>query len=466
MVTTSPDVLVRDVEIEGARTDVLMSDGRIAAIGDGLRLAPGREVVSVDGGGGALLPGLHDHHVHLLAVAARRHGVDVDACDSPAAFDRAIIDAAVDGADWVRVGGHDERRHGPVDRQRLDGLRPGVCVRVQHRSGLAWTLSTVAIDRIGIDDAPIGAIDRDRRGAPTGTILRADDWLAQRLGPVPPPLDDLGSELSALGLTGVTDATVSLGATRLEALLAARRSGAVPQRLVVLGTENEDLDGLAVAGPAKVLADEVRGLDVDALAAVIADRHARGRAVAIHAVTRAENVAAATALAMAGPLAGDRIEHGSVLPVELDDLLARSQITVVVQPALVHERGDHHLDVVDTDDLPVLHRIRSLRTAGIPVVIGSDAPVTTIDPWRAIRAAVDRRARSGAVVGPDESITAAEALAMYLADPLAPAGPIRRVVRNAAADLVLLDAPLAEVLADPDRSRVRHTWVDGRLVHP
>lgn len=464
--TTSPDVLVRDVEIEGARTDVLMSAGRIAAIGDDLRPAPGREVVSVDGTGGALLPGLHDHHVHLLAMAARRHGVDVDACDTPAAFDRAVIDAAADGTGWVRVGGHDERRHGPVDRQRLDALRPGACVRVQHRSGLAWTLSTAAIDRIGIDHAPGGAVERDGDGAPTGTILRADDWLAQRLGPVPPPLDELGSELAALGLTGITDATVSLGATRLDALLAARRSGALPQRLVVLGTDDEGLDGLAVAGPAKVLADEVLGLDIDALVAAIVDHHSRGRAVAIHAVTRAENVAAATALAVAGPIAGDRIEHGSVLPIELDDLLARSQITVVVQPALVHERGDHHLAVVDTADMPVLHRIRSLRTAGIPVVIGSDAPVTTIDPWRAIRAAVDRRTRTGAVVGPDESITAAEALAMYLADPLAPAGPIRRAVRGAPADLVLLDAPLSDVLADPDRSRVRHTWVDGRLVHP
>ncbi|MBU3700892.1 MAG: amidohydrolase family protein [Acidimicrobiia bacterium] len=464
--TPTPDVLLRAVEVEGARTDVMVADGRIAAIGDDLRPSSRDEVVFVDGAGGALLPGLHDHHVHLSAIAARRHGVDVDACDTPTAFDRVVADAVVDDVGWVRVGGHDEHRHGAVDRRRLDALRPGVAVRVQHRSGLAWTLSTSGLERIGNDDAPLGALERDGDGAPTGTILRADDWLARRLGPVPPPLDDLGSELAALGLTGVTDATVSLGAARLEALLVARRTGSLPQRLVVLGTDDEDLDGLAVAGPAKVLADEVRGLDVDALAAAIADRHAGGRAVAIHAVTRAENVAAATALAMAGPIAGDRIEHGSVLPVELDDLLARSQITVVVQPALVHERGDHHLDVVDAVDLPVLHRIRSLRAAGVPVLIGSDAPVTSIDPWRAIRAAVDRRTRSGAVVGPDEAITAAEALAMYLADPLAPTGPIRRVVRGAAADLVLLDAPLPDALADPDRSRVRHTWVNGRLVHP
>ncbi|MBU3702701.1 MAG: dihydroorotase, partial [Acidimicrobiia bacterium] len=61
--TTTPDVLVRDVEVEGTRTDVLMADGRIVAIGDDLRPSPTREVVSVVGAGGALLPGLHDHHV-------------------------------------------------------------------------------------------------------------------------------------------------------------------------------------------------------------------------------------------------------------------------------------------------------------------------------------------------------------------------------------------------------------------
>jgi len=461
------DLLLLDVEVDGARTDVLVTAGRIAAIGVDLvhdATAQSNDVEIVDGAGGALVPGLHDHHVHLLAVAARRHGADVDALEDPVAFDVAVREATLDDVGWLRVAGHDEARHGALDRHRLDALRPGVPVRVQHRSGLAWTLSTAALDLVEIDAAPPGSVERAEDGSLTGRLLRVDDWLTGRVPTRFPSLAGIGRELAAMGLTGVTDATVALGAVRLAALLDARRNGELPQRLVLLGVDDEDLAGLAVAGPAKVLADEVRGLDPDALAATIAHHHERGRPVAIHAVTRAENVAAVTALALAGPLVGDRLEHGSVLPADLDAFLAEAGVTVVVQPALVHERGDHHLATVEVDDLGCLHRIASLRDTGVSVVIGSDAPVTSIDPWRAIRAAVDRRTRSGTVLGGHESIDAAAALDMFLVDPLVPWGPPRRVRPGAIADLVLLDAPLAEVLADPDAGRVRRTWIDGRLV--
>ena len=123
--------------------------------------------------------------------------------------------------------------------------------------------------------------------------------------------------------------------------------------------------GWATVGPAKLLADESLGLDPSELAARIAAHHAAGRAVAIHAVTRAENVAAVTALAEAGPFPGDRIEHGSVLPADLDPLLVAGGVTVIVQPSLVSERGDHHLREVEPDDLPFLHRHASLLAAGV-----------------------------------------------------------------------------------------------------
>jgi predicted amidohydrolase YtcJ len=57
------------------------------------------------------------------------------------------------------------------------------------------------------------------------------------------------------------------------------------------------------------------------------------------------------------------------------------------------------------------------------------------------------------------------ALGWYLTDPLDPGGPVRTLHVGAPADLCLLDAPLADVLSDPDRRHVRMTWVAGRLVH-
>jgi predicted amidohydrolase YtcJ len=49
-------------------TDVRLTGGRIAECAPGLRAAP--EEPDIDVAGCALLPGLHDHHVHLQALAA------------------------------------------------------------------------------------------------------------------------------------------------------------------------------------------------------------------------------------------------------------------------------------------------------------------------------------------------------------------------------------------------------------
>jgi predicted amidohydrolase YtcJ len=206
-------------------------------------------------------------------------------------------------------------------------------------------------------------------------------------------------------------------------------------------------------------------LDPDGLAQRIASVHAAGRAVAIHAVTRSETVTAVTALMLAGVREGDRIEHGSVLPADLDRALASSGVVVIVQPSLVFERGDHYFDQVDPDDMAFLHRHASLLAAGIRVAAGSDAPVTSADPWAAVAAASTRQTREGRLLGESEKVPAAIALNWFLADPQAPAGPVRRLIPGVAADLCLLDRPLGVALLAPDSSVVRMTFVAGRLTY-
>jgi predicted amidohydrolase YtcJ len=463
-------LVLRRVELDGRHVDVHVEGGVVAAVGPALTVPVG--TAELDGEGGALLPGLHDHHVHLLAMAARTAGLDLDPSPDMGSVDDAIrTEAAGRGrGDWVRASGYDEHRHGAMDRYRLDSLAPGVAVRVQHRTGLSWVLSTEALSRLGLlgDGAsrPDG-VDTDAAGAPTGWLHRLDGWLGERVPRSPGGLAAVGRTFASYGITGVTDATFALGAERSALLRAARESGDLPQGVVLLGADVGDpIESWTVRGPAKLLADEALGLDPAALAEQIARHHAEGRAVAVHAVTRAENVAAVTALAQAGPFPGDRIEHGSVLPADLDPLLVAGGVTVIVQPSLVAERGDHHLLEVEPDDLPFLHRHRSLLAAGVRVGVGSDAPVTSADPWAGIAAASRRTTRSGALVGPDEAVDPSVALDWYLADPLDPGGPPRRVAPGGPADLCLLQGSKAEALADLDAGRVRATLVAGRLVHP
>jgi len=455
--------VITNAEVDGRLVSVVIDGGNIVEITEDV-VTLGADVV--DASGGALIPGLHDHHVHLLAMAARREGIDLDPLQSPRAFDDALRSASANSASgWLRASGYDEHRHGALDCRRLDALVGNRPLRVQHRSGLAWVVSTAGLDLLLNGELPEG-IERDADGVPTGWLLRLDEWIADRIAPTAPSLREVGAELAAFGITGVTDATPNLGQGRLELLRSAVSDRSLPQRLVLLGVDDPaTVADFARVGPAKIVIDEVTGLDPDALAQIISAHHLKDRAVAIHAVSRAETVTAVTALALAGIHPGDRIEHGSVLPEDLDAILASGSVTVVIQPGLVGERGDHYLSSVDREDLPFLHRAASLQSAGIAVAIGSDAPVTSADPWVTIATATTRQTRSGNVIGESERVDARTALGWYLSDPLDPGGSPRRVVCRSAADLCLLDVPLEQVLAAPDAAHVRMTWVGGRLVH-
>ena len=74
-------------------------------------------------------------------------------------------------------------------------------------------------------------------------------------------------------------------------------------------------------GPAKIILDDT-ALDLEALCRWIADNHAAGHPVAVHAVTDSQLVVTIAALREAGGHPGDRIEHAAVVP---DDCIATSR---------------------------------------------------------------------------------------------------------------------------------------------
>ena len=77
-------MLITGAEIAGtASLDVRIDAGRITEIAAGLRRRAGE--AAFDAGGGALLPGLHDHHLHLMALAAEANSLPCgppDVCDA------------------------------------------------------------------------------------------------------------------------------------------------------------------------------------------------------------------------------------------------------------------------------------------------------------------------------------------------------------------------------------------------
>jgi predicted amidohydrolase YtcJ len=181
-------------------------------------------------------------------------------------------------------------------------------------------------------------------------------------------------------------------------------------------------------------------------------------------VTRAELVFALTALRSAGTRPGERIEHAAVAPPELVKQIAELELAVVAQPHFVHERGDAYRADVEGADLPWLYRGRAFLEANIPLAAGTDAPFGDPDPWRAMRAAVQRRTAGGCSFGPNERISPEQALALFLS-PLGAAGSApRRVVPGASADLCLLDRPWCAARSELTSECIAATLAEGRLV--
>lgn len=459
-------VLIRGAEVAGALVDVVITDGLITAISatgsssssPSPSPSPSPSAMVIDAEGGALLPGLHDHHVHLLAMAAAVGSTSVgpadvgDAAGLRAALRRASAQMAA--GEWVRAVGYHEAVAGELDRAALDAIVDDRPLRVQHRSGAMWVLNSVALAAVGAEPGH------------DGRFLRADTWLRDRMPHHPLDLAAVGRRLAAYGVTGVTDLTPTSDAAEVALLGAAVSSGTIPQRLTITGAP--DLPATAAPhlarGPVKVVVGDHALPSLDDLMARFRAARALQRSIAVHCVTREAVVLALVAWQEVGAMAGDRIEHGAVIPPELFAELAALGLTVVTQPSFVRERGDQYLTDVDVADRPHLWRCASLAAAGIGVAFGSDAPYGSADPWAMVRAATERRTATGQSLGAGEVLAAADALDRLLGAASAPTTP-RAVTVGAPADLCLLDRSLTDMLREPDAVAVRATLVAGRPIY-
>ncbi|ULE34570.1 amidohydrolase family protein [Mycobacterium sp. IDR2000157661] len=430
-------LIQRATLLDGAAVDVRVG-AWIVAVDHRLVPLPGEQVF--DAAGGIVIPGIHDHHVHLRAAAAALASTRVGPAEvtSRAELGHALACAPIGHDGWIRAVGYHETVAGPLDRAVLDEVSPAVPVRVQHRSGVLWTLNSIGLARVGLPDHPDGRL-RSADRTWSDTLPRNEIGLRQ-----------LSDRLSAHGVTGVTDATPDLGRADTAALAQAHRRGELRQRVHCLA-------------PGKRILHDA-DLDHDELASWIAGRHADAVPVAVHCVTAAQLVVTLSALQTAGTHPRDRIEHAAVVPDGSLPDLARARVTVVTQPNFVAERGEQYRHDVPVGEQHELWRVASLLRAGVPVALSTDMPFGDGDPWRAMRAAVQRATVSGAVLGPDECVSPHEALGMFVGAADEPTRP-RAVAPDQPGDLVVLSAAPAEVLDVLDSALVAATIIAGEVVY-
>ncbi len=486
-------VLIGQVVLEatpvGVRTaDAIgIADGRVVSAGSQAEVAnaaaPGAE--HLDLRGSAIVPGIHDFHLHLVGMARARREL---ALDGAAAFSelREALARGVSGlpaGEWLRGRGWHEAvfEAGPTEElARVAGAAPAFLY--SHDGHSAWA-SAAALSLAGLGaetpDPPGGRLERDSSGRLTGVLReRATDLVDPVCGslvgdPLRAALDETVVELSALGITAATDAGDSAafdgvgdhaglgdsasqilanrdlldGRLRLavnvpaDAVQAAARLGVRTGALVgAAGTLRGGwvkvyLDGAlgsrtaACFGAYTCGAGDNRGilrLGADDVAALIAEAAEASLRVAMHAIG---DRALAVALDAVGRVSGasdavpHRLEHLQL--VRRDDLtrIARMDLTASLQP--IHAAADRDpAERCWADRLADVYATRAIADSGARLAFGSDAPIESVNPWHGIFAAVHRRFPGDGTPDwrPEQAIDAATALAAYTSGPAAGLG--------------------------------------------
>jgi hypothetical protein len=174
----------------------------------------------------------------------------------------------------------------------------------------------------------------------------------------------------------------------------------------------------------------------------------------VHAIGDRANTIALDAFEAVG--CRGRIEHAQFLAATDLSRFARLGVAASLQP-------DHAMDDRDVADRYWAGRtdrafpLRSLLDAGATVLLGSDAPVSPLDPWRTIAAAVGRARDGREPWHPEQAIDANDAIAASARSTVEVGQP---------ADLVVTERdPLAST-ADELRGMIVHaTLLGGRFTH-
>ncbi|MGI9326564.1 MAG: amidohydrolase family protein [Pseudomonadales bacterium] len=469
---TERALLIRNAELlstDGCCSyqDVRVVNGTIQAIGT---IRPVDSDQIIDANRCLLLPGLQDHHVHLMSFAASLNSVR---CGPPEVNTEDELSACLNsqsGTDWLRGNGYHESVMPNLDRHWLDNNGPDRPIRLQHRSGRLWILNTAGLDIIRSASAKFSSLDRRRLLSDDGRLYDVDELLGRLTRAEPLAISQASKQLAAYGITGINDMTPSNDLQTWDGFAEMQSSNQLLQKVRLSGrAELADaqacmVDSQLTLGETKVHLHDSSLPELSTLIDSIARSHDVNRNVAIHCVTEVELVFGLAAFREAGVRAGDRIEHASVVPPALVEQLLELRLGVVTQPNFLYERGDAYLKDIPCEEHAFLYRVASLVKAGVPVAFGTDSPFGSADPWVAIKAAVDRRTLAGEVLGGQECITSESALKGFLGE-LADPFTLRAVTPGEPADLCLLDLPWKNLSTDLSSTHVRMTIRDGELIY-
>lgn len=461
--------------LAGGFTDaVAVKDGRVLALGaDALDLAgPGTRRIDLDGR--VAVPAFNEAHMHLLPYGLGLAQVNLRA-EEVRTLDEVLrrigqaAKAAPKGA-WILGRGYD---HGELDVGRhplateLDRAAPDNPVAIVRTCGHMAVANTMAMKLAGVGHNtpdPEGGVIERKGGQLTGLFQERAMRLVRDVIPPPDQATMVGAieaacgQLASLGFASATDMNVGMtaGIAEVDAYRAAKEQGRMPLRMwQVLAGNPEGIAAEAWArgmrpmdgddslrwGAVKVFADGSAGgltaaffepylasagggtgvftFPDETIHALLKLYHEQGWQLDIHAIGDAaiEQVLLGMEAADsdAHPFAGrrHRIEHCGFVTRDQRRRMKARGILPVPQPVFMYEFGDLYIRNLGPDRSMHAYPMKTWLDEGAHPAASSDCPVSTVDPFVNLFTMLTRKTNRGTVMGPEERLSAEEAVHCY-----------------------------------------------------
>ncbi len=458
--------------LAGGFTDaVALKGGRVLALGDDARAAAGAGTRRVDLAGRVAIPAFNEAHMHLLPYGLGLSQVNLRAEEVRTLDEvlKRIGDAAkaAPKGQWVLGRGYD---HAELDVGRhplaseLDRAAPDNPVAIVRTCGHMAVANSMAMKLAGVGHNtpdPEGGVIERKGGALTGLFQERAMRLVRDVIPPPDEARMVGAigaacdHLASLGFASATDMNVGMtaGFAEVAAYDAAKAAGRLGLRMwQVLAGNPEGIAAEAWAagmrpmdgddslrwGAVKVFADGSAGgltaaffepyiqggtgvftFPDEKIHALLKLYHEQGWQLDIHAIGDAaiEQVLLGMEAAdsAAHPFAGrrHRIEHCGFVTRDQRRRMKARGILPVPQPVFMYEFGDLYVKNLGHARSDHAYPMKTWLDDGAHPAASSDCPVSTVDPFINLFTMTTRRTNKGTVMGPEERLTAEEAVHCY-----------------------------------------------------
>lgn len=438
----------------------------VGATDEVLELA-GTETIMTDLKGRSLLPGFIDAHAHLELYGTNQLGVPVKSADTIDDLLDKLKARASDTpeGEWIRGWGYNqnhlqEGRH--LTKWDLDKVSTSHPIIVVRTCGHISCVNSKALELAGLSNEtpdPSGGTYHREEGELSGLLLESAHMAIFQHADYTETEVMLGLKIASdhflqKGITSVHDAG-GYGTKHIRYLQKAVQEKKVKQRVYAMYGSLYDSPSMVEAainsgiytglgdeffkiGPAKVFIDGsssgptcktrwpytsdstqsgILYMDQKQLDEYLCPAHERNWQITAHAM----GDQAVEMLLHTIERALDRfprqshrhrLEHAGIAPEDLIQKIKETRSIPIPNPAFLYEFGDGYIKDYG-ERVHDFFPLKSFVDHKIPFAIGSDSPITSVDPLTGIYSAVTRQSKNGTDIGAGQSITVQEAIRAY-----------------------------------------------------